>query len=434
MASSETARRALAELLPGDYLLVPAGVDTARFAPPAREPGGSPGLVVIARGRERAGVRFACRVLRSVDLERLGPVTVLGAAEAPWRTRAAVPKSLRWAVTAVADDGAEARAEAFGRGRIVLVATPEDAAGGALVEAMASGLAVIAPRCEDLEGVLTHGREGLALPPFSLEAWAAAVRDLAGDPERRAELGAAAAERGAARSWAAVAAELEDHYRAALAARGAALSQERIVADLRVRPAPGVDAAVLVAACLARGVGAVAVAAPGGLEPALAVAAAAPPELAVVVGQEVATGEGTVVGLFLRDPLEDGLGLPETLDRVHAQGGLVMVPSPAAADAPAPDLLRRHAAAIDCYETASGPANGPGGDEASALAQRLGLLATAGSAASGPDEVGLTGVRMRPFRGPEDFLDGLASAELTRRRKGLRARAPRQRRRPRPAR
>ena len=434
MASSETARRALAELLPGDYVLVPAGVDTARFAPPASESAGPPGLVVIARGRERAGVRFACHVLRAVDLERVGPVTVLGAAEAPWRTRAAVPKSLRGAVTAVADVDSEARAEAFAGGRIALVATPEDAAGAAVVEAMASGLAVIAPRCEDLEGVLTHGRDGLALQPFSLGSWAGAVRSLAADPEHRAELGAAAAERGAARSWAEVAAELEEHYRAAMAARGAALAQERIVADLRISPAPDVDPAVLVAACLARGVGAVAVAAPGGLEPALALAAAAPPELAVVVGQEVATGEGTVVGLFLHEPLEDALGLPETLERVHAQGGLVMVPSPATADAPSAELLRRHAAAVDCYETASGPVGGPGAEEASALAQRLGLLATAGSAAAGPDDVGLCGVRMRPFRGPEDFLEALAGAELTRRRRGLRARAPRQRRRPRPAR
>ena len=260
------------------------------------------------------------------------------------------------------------------------------------------------------------------------------MRDLADAPDHRAELGAAAAERGAARSWAAVAAELEDHYRGAMAARGAALAAERIVADLRVRPAPGADPAALVAACLARGVGAVVVAAPGGIEPALATAAAAPPELTVVVGQEIATGEGDVVGLFLREPVEDGLGLPETLDRVHGQGGLVMIPSPAAADAPAADLLRRHAAAIDCYEAASGPVGASGTDEAATLAQRLGLLATAGSAAAGPDEVGLAGVRMRPFRGPEDFLEALAGAEVTRRRRGLRARAPRQRRRPRGAR
>jgi glycosyltransferase involved in cell wall biosynthesis len=435
MAASEVARRALLELLPGDYLLVMGGVDDGRFAPPEREPEGPPGLVIIARGRERAGVRFALRALRAVDLDAVGPVTVLGPAEAPWRTRAAIPKALRAAVTAVADEDADARAAAFAKGRIALVATPEDAASPVLAEAMASGLAVLAPRGEELEGVMTHGVEGLALPPFSLEAWAEAVAELARDDRRRGELGARAAARAGGRPWDRVAEELEGHYLGALGGRRAHRPRvplpERILADLRVRPAPDADPDALVAACIARGLGAVAVAAPGGLEPAFRVAAAAPPELTVVVGQEIATDDGVLVGLFLRRAVEDGLPIAEALARIREQGGVVMVPHPATGPVPSPEALRRHAQDIDCYQVLAGPPGAAvGGDEAG-LVQRLGLLVTAGSGAERPEDVGAPLARMRPFDGPDGFLEALAGAELTRRRRGLRTRPGRQRRGPR---
>jgi len=434
-AASEEARRALAEILPGRYDLMPGGVDRARFAPPRTEPADPPGLVVIARGRDRTGVRFALRALRSLDLERLGPVTVLGAGEAPWRTRAAVPKALRAHVRAIADDGPEARAAALGLGRIALVATPEDVAGPAVVEAMACGMAVLAPRCPELDEILDHGIEGLALPPFSRAAWALAVADLAADRARRTELGAAAAQRAGARTWDAVAEEAEGRYRAAMAARSADArvrrqsAPERILADLRVRMGSGLGPEALFAACRARGLGAVAVAAPGGIGEALAAARAAPPGLSVIVGQEIATAQGVVIGLFLTASVEDGLSLHQALARVRAQGGLVMVPHPAAAEAPPAPLLRLHAADVACYEVLSGaPAAGGFGEDVARLAQRLGILACAGSGARTPDEVGSACARMRSFDGRDDFLSALADAELTRRRRGLLQRPPRERR------
>jgi glycosyltransferase involved in cell wall biosynthesis len=434
-AATETARRALADVLPGEYLLIPAGIDPERFAPPTREPPGPPGLVAVARGRDRAGMRFALHVLRGLDLAAVGPVTLLGPGEAPWRTRAAVPKALRPAITALPDLGPDARAEALGRGRIALLATPEDVAGPVLREAMACGMAVLAPRSAELDGVVAHGRDGLALPPFSRDAWIRAAADLAARPGRRAELGARAAARAHLRTWDRVAEELEGHYRSALAERRARpagrRTAERILADLRLRPTPGVDAAAIVAACLERGIDAVAVAAPRGLEPALDVAAAAPEDLIVVVGQEIATRSGTVVGLFLAEPVPDDLELGEALARVRAQGGVVLVPHPMVASAPPPEELRRHAAEIDCYEAlSSAPLALAGGEEAALLAGRLGLLVTAGSAAAGADGVGLAATRMGAFRGPAEFLAALSGAELVRRRRGLRAQRARGRRRP----
>jgi phosphatidyl-myo-inositol alpha-mannosyltransferase len=437
-AASEAARRALAEILPGRYDLMPGGVDVGRFAPPSAEPEGPPGLVVIARGRDRTGVRFALRALRGLDLERVGSITVLGAAEAPWRTRAAVPKVLRGVVKAVADSGPEARAAALARGRIALVATPDDVAGPAVVEAMACGMTVLAPRCPELDEIMDHGREGLALPPFSRSAWAGAVASVAADPERRAELGGAAAARARAWSWDAAAAEAETRYRDAIVARSAearvrrSAAPERILADLRVRMGPALGPEALIAACRVRGIGAVAVAAPGGIGEALATARAAPPGLAVIVGQEIATPQGVIVGLFLEEAVEDGLSLHLALGRVRAQGGLVMVPHPAASEAPPAALLRLHAADVACYEVLSGASPATGfGEDVARLSQRLGILGCAGSGARTPEEVGAACARMRAFDGRDDFLSALAEAELTRRRRGLLQRPPRERRPPR---
>jgi hypothetical protein len=151
----------------------------------------------------------------------------------------------------------------------------------------------------------------------------------------------------------------------------------------------------------------------------------------VIVGQEIATREGVIVGLFLRRPVADGLDLADALERVRAQRGLVMIPHPGTAPAPPPEALRSHASAIDCYEVLAGPSGAAVGGDDVGLAQRLGLLVTAGSGAARPEEVGVPAVRMRPFSGAADFVEALAGAELARRRRGLRARPPRQRRRPR---
>jgi phosphatidyl-myo-inositol alpha-mannosyltransferase len=432
IATTHAGRRALAEILPGDYAVVPPGVRLEGLGDPDPEPQGAPGLVLVARGRDRAGVRFALGVLRDLELDRdaIGPVTVLGPPDAPWRTRATVPKVLRDVVTVVPDAGPEARAELLRTGgRIVLLATPEDAAGPVAREAMAAGRAIVAARCPAIEEVARHGVEALILPPFTREAWGEAVTTLATDPGRRAELAARAAERGRARSWDDVARELEDGYRAASgAARRGGSDSDRVLADLRVRPGAELDAPAIVAACRRRGLGVVGVAAPGGIEPALVVAGLAPTDLAVVVGQEIATSDGVLVGLFLSRDVPQGLTPEEAAAAVHDQGGVVMVPHPDASAAPSPDALRRLAGDVDCHEVLAAT-EGAGDEGAALLARRLGLLGCAGSGAERPEQVGAAVTELRPFHDPSDFLDALAGARVLRQPRAPRGREARLRRR-----
>lgn len=48
----------------------------------------------------------------------------------------------------------------------------------------------------------------------------------------------------------------------------------------------------------------------------------------VVVGEEVSTADGEVIGLFLQEEVPAGLSAEETIDRIRSQDGLVIAPHP----------------------------------------------------------------------------------------------------------
>ena len=51
-------------------------------------------------------------------------------------------------------------------------------------------------------------------------------------------------------------------------------------------------------------------------------------QLTVILGEEVSTADGEVVGVFLTKTIPRGLSANETADEIHRQGGLVSVPHP----------------------------------------------------------------------------------------------------------
>ena len=54
----------------------------------------------------------------------------------------------------------------------------------------------------------------------------------------------------------------------------------------------------------------------------------------VIVGEEVTTRQGHIVGLFLRESIEPGLSAAETVAAIHGQGGLAFAPHPFFNDRP----------------------------------------------------------------------------------------------------
>jgi len=48
----------------------------------------------------------------------------------------------------------------------------------------------------------------------------------------------------------------------------------------------------------------------------------------IIVGQEVTTRDGEIIGLFLQQPVKPGQSAKDTAVAIHAQGGLVYIPHP----------------------------------------------------------------------------------------------------------
>jgi glycosyltransferase involved in cell wall biosynthesis len=425
IALSDAARHVLAGVLPGDYAIVPEGVEPTLFGPPSD----APGIVVVARDRDRTGLRFILRALIGSDAAQTGRISVVGPPDAPQRTRAAVPKALRERVDVYPDAGAAARGDVLRKGRIALFPTPDEAQGPVLREAMAAGLCVIAARCPDADELL-GANGGMTLPPFTADTWADAVSGCLANPARVGMFGAAAEDRGGSRTWDDVAVDLEVLYRGVAARPGApASTQAPVFADLRVRTGPGLGPREIVQAAVERDIRIVAVAAPGGIEPALRVLQAAPDRVHVIVGQEIDTREGVIIGLFLTASVPDGLALAEALRRVRDQGGVTAIPHPDSGGAPPADALRQVSDLIDCHEALTPARPASQATEAALLLQRAGLVVTAGSGAATAAELGTAGMLMRPFAGPDEFLDALADARPVRRRRGLRGRGARSSRR-----
>lgn len=53
----------------------------------------------------------------------------------------------------------------------------------------------------------------------------------------------------------------------------------------------------------------------------------------IVVGEELNTAEGDLIGLFLTENISRGLSPEETIDLIHSQGGLAIAPHPFSVDA-----------------------------------------------------------------------------------------------------
>jgi predicted metal-dependent phosphoesterase TrpH len=166
-----------------------------------------------------------------------------------------------------------------------------------------------------------------------------------------------------------------------------------------------------------RGLAGVAVTDHNRLAGALALARETSPGLQIIVGEEVLTAVGELLGFFLQEELPIGRPAGETARAIRAQGGLVGVPHPCdpwrKALAPAALEALHRAGLLDFLEGRNGRVMWAGYNRrAEALGRRLGLPLTAGSDAHSAKELGDCTVLLPSFSGPHEFLAALKQGQL----------------------
>jgi predicted metal-dependent phosphoesterase TrpH len=151
----------------------------------------------------------------------------------------------------------------------------------------------------------------------------------------------------------------------------------------------------------------------------------------VIVGEEIRTPHGDIIGLFLTERVPYVLPVAEVVARIRAQGGLVYAPHPfdlarSSLGRALPDLCA--AGAVDIVEVFNAKtATREPNDRAAALAAAYALPGGVGSDAHDPPGVGAAFLEMPDFDGPAGFLAALAHARIT---GEYRPHAPRYPRRP----
>ncbi len=150
------------------------------------------------------------------------------------------------------------------------------------------------------------------------------------------------------------------------------------------------------------------------IQGALAAKALAPER--VIVGEEIHTTQGELLGYFMTEHIPGGLEPVETIERLRSQGAVISVPHPFDTTR-GPQWTREQLLAIiplvDAIETfnARCMTNQPN-KQAAAFARKHNLLETVGSDAHTLKEVGRASLTMHPFTEAPGFLESLKTARL----------------------
>jgi phosphatidyl-myo-inositol alpha-mannosyltransferase len=228
IAVSGAAKHFIDRYFPGEYKVIPNGVDVDRFRraiPLARWQDGSRTLLFVGRFEPRKGLLEllkAFRILRKTGCEcRL---LVVGTGPLGKEARRYIATRRLKGVEFLGRVSDEEKAQLFRTADVyVSPATGGESFGIVLLEAMAAGTAIVASDIHGYKGVVRRGREGLLVPPNEPKHIAAAIARLLNDDKLRSTMGAAGQERAQEFSWERVTAKVDDYYGLVirrLAARG----------------------------------------------------------------------------------------------------------------------------------------------------------------------------------------------------------------------
>ena len=229
IAVSETARDFAARYFPGEYLVIPNGVDTERFHPSVepfpewRDPD-RVNVLFVGRLDPRKGVQVLLDALPELIARTGGRARLLVVGDSYLRGRfqASVAPAARAHVHFLGHVPGRDLPRWYATGDVfVSPALGHESFGIVLAEAMAAGRAVVASDIPGYRSVVQPGVNGVVSPPGDVPALAAAIAMLVEDPERRAALARSGRARALEFAWPHVTDRIEAVYRDVLARRRA---------------------------------------------------------------------------------------------------------------------------------------------------------------------------------------------------------------------
>jgi len=217
IAVSGAARHFIDRFFPGDYKVIPNGVDIARFAravPIARWQDGTRNILFVGRFESRKGLLDllkAYRILRKTGCQcRL---LVVGVGPQEREARRYVMTRRMGGVEFLGRVSDEVRDALFKTADVyVSPATGRESFGIVLLEAMAAGTAIVCSDIHGYKGVVRRDRDALLVPPREPKALASAIGRLIANDDLRTEMAASGLERAAEFSWERVTGKVEDYY------------------------------------------------------------------------------------------------------------------------------------------------------------------------------------------------------------------------------
>ncbi len=175
-----------------------------------------------------------------------------------------------------------------------------------------------------------------------------------------------------------------------------------------------------VANCVRKGVTCIAVTDHNEIEGAFVIeklaAERAAGKLKVVVGEEVKTAEGEIIGLFLKELVARDMSPEDTIEAIHEQGGLAVIPHPY-------DIFRRSVLTDEAIERVKTKVDaiegfncrnilGKHDQKARATAAEVSKPITLGTDSHSPWELGGALLELDDFETPEELLQSLPGGRI----------------------
>ena len=224
IAVSPAARRYVNNTFPGEYEIIPNGIDFDHFsnkvAPYPKYQDGKLNILFVGRLEKRKGLRYLLEAYGK--LKWVNPnirLIVVGPGNPDKESYRILSSHNLQDVEFVGRVSYEDLPRYYASADIFCSpATGAESFGIVLLEAMSASKPVIASDIEGFRGVMTHGEQGLLVPKKDSDALANALGNLASDSEQRLKLGAEGSKTAKNYRWEIVSERIENYYESCLQA------------------------------------------------------------------------------------------------------------------------------------------------------------------------------------------------------------------------